>query len=321
LAQTSLDPAVLSKEAREDVEDTTRRGSTKRSERPANADADAAAKKMKSAAADSPDATPSLGDLAFRVSLASRAASSFAEDMDVDAQWTRRAAARLRGHTEKMTELDEVLRRSSGGSGGGGARDLTDVRAGVETVRLWEEKIAARFAESRERAREALDVLETLETLAAEAKKTAKASGDRKEKGATELASLRDDLEEKRAALRVAADRDAEVSGDADAALTSLRAAILRVMAAVVDERGEGKSAAAANGEPEPRSSRLKTLALLGAFAEVPAAETADTIASMPQPALGDAEPQPATKSRRKKNRRERREEGAVVPRGLVHGR
>ena len=75
-----------------------------------------------------------------------------------------------------MTKLDEVLRASERrGSGDRGARDLTDVRAGVETVRLWEEKIAARFAESRARAREALDVLETLETLAAEAKKTAKA--------------------------------------------------------------------------------------------------------------------------------------------------
>ena len=179
LARTSLDPEVLSKEAREDVEDATRL-ETKRSERPANADA----KKIKSADknADSPDVAPvSLGDLAFRVSLASRAASSFAEDMDVDAQWTRRAAARLRGHTEKMTKLDEVL-RASGGSGDRGARDLADVRAGVETVRMWEEKIAARFAESRARAREALDVLETLETLAAEAKKTAKASGDGKEK-------------------------------------------------------------------------------------------------------------------------------------------
>ena len=113
---------------------------------------------------------------------------------------------------------------------------------------------------------------------------------------ANELESTQADLEEKRAALRLAADRDAEVSGDADAALTSLRAAILKVMTAVVGDRGEGASAA--KRDPEP--SRAKTLALLGAFAEAANAATAATAegnaetlsAWISQPALGDAEPQ-----------------------------
>ena len=240
-----------------------------------------------------PDADAASPDLAFRVSLASRAASAFAEDMELDARWTRRAVARLQGHAEKMTKLDEALRARAGSSRRIPRKDVLDVRAGVETVRSWEEKIAARFAESRARAREALDVLETLETLAAEAKARGPipSSSD-----ANELESTRADLEEKRAALRLAADRDAEVSGDADAALTSLRAAILKVMTAVVGDRGEGASAA--KREPEP--SRAKTLALLGAFAEAANAATAATAegnaetlsAWISQPALGDAEPQ-----------------------------
>ena len=293
LTRTSLDPEVLlegegegdvdatsalSKEVEEAAATRTADGKRRRAEG-SSSDSDSSADET--AAAE--ETTGTRGDLAFRVSLASRAASAFAEDMDVDARWTRRAASRLRERAEKMSELDEALRAWEGSSRRD-PRDSLDVRAGVEAVRSWEEKIAARFVESRARAREALDVLETLETLAAEAK-------TRSPEDANELESLRDDLEEKRAALRLAADRDAKVSSDADAALTSLRTAILRVMAAVVDDRGEG--AAGAKRAPEP--SREKTLALLGAFAATASAENAETGLSMPQPALGD--PEPATET------------------------
>ena len=313
LKRTSLDPATLLSDddtAIDDVDDdtSTREGlvakpthepfPSRREEKSRVAkeipmmNANAPAKRVARPDPD-PDADAASPDLAFRVSLASRAASAFAEDMESDARWTRRAVARLQGHAEKMTKLDEALRARAGSSRRIPRKDVLDVRAGVETVRSWEEKIAARFAESRARAREALDVLETLETLAAEAKARGPipSSSD-----ANELESTRADLEEKRAALRLAADRDAEVSGDADAALTSLRAAILKVMTAVVGDRGEGASAA--KREPEP--SRAKTLALLGAFAEAANAATAATAegnaetlsAWISQPALGDAEPQ-----------------------------
>ena len=315
LKRTSLDPATLLSDddtAIDDVDDdtSTREGlvakpthepfPSRREEKSRVAkeipmtNANAPAKRVARPDPDpDPDADAASPDLAFRVSLASRAASAFAEDMELDARWTRRAVARLQGHAEKMTKLDEALRARAGSSRRIPRKDVLDVRAGVETVRSWEEKIAARFAESRARAREALDVLETLETLAAEAKARGPipSSSD-----ANELESTRADLEEKRAALRLAADRDAEVSGDADAALTSLRAAILKVMTAVVGDRGEGASAA--KREPEP--SRAKTLALLGAFAEAANAATAATAegnaetlsAWISQPALGDAEPQ-----------------------------
>ena len=313
LKRTSLDPATLLSDddtAIDDVDDdtSTREGlvakpthepfPSRREEKSRVAkeipmmNANAPAKRVARPDPD-PDADAASPDLAFRVSLASRAASAFAEDMELDARWTRRAVARLQGHAEKMTKLDEALRARAGSSRRIPRKDVLDVRAGVETVRSWEEKIAARFAESRARAREALDVLETLETLAAEAKARGPipSSSD-----ANELESTRADLEEKRAALRLAADRDAEVSGDADAALTSLRAAILKVMTAVVGDRGEGASAA--KRDPEP--SRAKTLALLGAFAEAANAATAATAegnaetlsAWISQPALGDAEPQ-----------------------------
>ena len=310
LKRTSLDPAtLLSEQAIDDDDDDTsksgpgfvdsRRVAKSRvaHANSASRDANVFEKSAKRAARLDPDpdaaSDAASPDLAFRVSLASRAASAFAEDMESDARWTRRAVARLQGHAEKMTKLDEALRARAGSSRRvfSQQKDALDVRAGVETVRSWEEKIAARFAESRARAREALDVLETLETLAAEAKARGPSSrGSPPDSDANELESTRADLEEKRAALRLAADRDAEVSGDADAALTSLRAAILKVMTAVVGDRGEG--AAAAKREPEP--SRAKTLALLGAFAEAATAEgNAETLSAwISQPALGDAEPQ-----------------------------
>ena len=320
LKRTSLDPATLLSEHTgtidDDDDDTSksegfvdsRRVAKSRVARNSAGDPNVFEKSAKRAAATldpdpdaDPDADAASSDLAFRVSLASRAASAFAEDMESDARWTRRAVARLQGHAEKMTKLDEALRARAGSSRRIPQKDVLDVRAGVETVRSWEEKIAARFAESRARAREALDVLETLETLAAEAKARGPSSrGSPPDSEANELESTRADLEEKRAALRLAADRDAEVSGDADAALTSLRAAILKVMTAVVGDRGEG-AAAKAKREPEP--SRAKTLALLGAFAEAATATTATTAATaegnaetlsawISQPALGDAEPQ-----------------------------
>ena len=317
LKRTSLDPAtLLSEQAIDDDDDDTsksegfvdsRRVAKSRVARNSAGDSNVFEKSAKRAAHLDPDpdaaSDAASPDLAFRVSLASRAASAFADDMESDARWTRRAVARLQGHAEKMTKLDEALRARAGSSRRISQKDVLDVRAGVETVRSWEEKIAARFAESRARAREALDVLETLETLAAEAKARGPSSrGSPPDSDANELESTRADLEEKRAALRLAADRDAEVSGDADAALTSLRAAILKVMTAVVGDRGEG--AAAAKREPEP--SRAKTLALLGAFAEAATAATATTAATaataegnaetlsawISQPALGDAEPQ-----------------------------
>ena len=197
---------------------------------------------------------------------ASRAASAFAEDMELDARWTRRAVARLQGHAEKMTKLDEGAARARVRVVGFPEKTCSTARGGGDGAFVGGED--RRRAESRARARSSFWTCW----------RRSRRSRRRRRRGAPsprarrdELESTRADLEEKRAALRLAADRDAEVSGDADAALTSLRAAILKVMTAVVGDRGEGASAA--KREPEP--SRAKTLQpLQGSVPEAAAAAT-----------------------------------------------
>ena len=240
---------------------------------------------------------PSDDDVALReraIAVASAAAGA-ASDLERDLEWTTRASTRVRGYQEKMHRLLMALkqRRTQGGEA---SAVSAEVCRGVETVRVWEEKIAARFSQARTNADGALDVLEQLDIFMESLRQTrlemTHGDVDFSPKNREVVAALDEwlgTLEVRRSALRLATARNARTSGDADDALVQLRGLILNVMATIVDDKNEGgfedtqpasslSSVAAddtrfrealkrAVAVDESHTQKQKTLALLGAFA------------------------------------------------------